>query len=76
MLFGKCDHQQDSGRVFSRPPGIPHAGTAKKRSTIFDALPSSLTGISFLSRLILHAEPGKPDNCFHSFFFTTAFTVI
>jgi len=34
----------------------------------FDALPSSLTGISFLSRLILHAEPGKPDDCFHSFF--------
>ena len=42
----------------------------------FDAMPSSLTGISFLSQLILHAEPGKPDDCFYSFFYTTALTGI
>jgi hypothetical protein len=49
MLFGKCDHQQDSGRVFQGRPGFLMPALQKAFDR-FDALPSSLTGISLLSR--------------------------
>jgi len=47
LLFRKCDRQQNPGRVFQGNPGFLMPAL-QETFDHFDALPPSLTGISFL----------------------------